>query len=814
MTAGRPRCTLAARSALAAVVAVLVAGVPAIASEIPACDRSGSPVARERNPHCPDEEAPPTARVLDGRIDDWTGASTLLGGTTQVSRGEVVYQDHLFDDLGGDTGQRSVQHGTVQAPKGDFRYPADDARYGNNAADLLELRLAADADDLWILARMSTLKVSDATVVALAFDLDPGAGTGGGAWPHDAGLATPGADVVVTLWGTGGSVTSPLGGEPAPLAGVAVDTDDEHNAIEARVPLAALGGATAMRVWAASGLWDLASQAWMAVPSGAPTQTSPGGGSPDVEARAFNIAFRDGETGSYLEEAQAAALAAGDIAGFHVDVDITALQAGASSPYEIEPGRFYAAIVDQGFSIPPEHEGVSYVGTPGRFGGAAGALSQTFNFYGRLQPYGLYLPSTYDGTTPLPAALVLHGLGGSHASYNRGPGFLADMGEGDGSDDQSPLVLITPLARGSSFYADWGEADTLAVLADAQVRFPIDDQRLYLTGYSMGGYGVYRLASLYPDRFAAAAVWAGYSGEFTGAYLTDARALIGDPTGQHDTVTGITRPILTGIGVGGGRAGKANIGDPVDTLQNLRGVPLLASSGTNDEIVPTSGQYAAPRRLAELGYRSRFDLYPGYEHFAFGILDDWKRTRAWLGNRARESTARVVTYAFSDGWTAPGLAAELGLVHDGAHWLRGLSMREPTEDGLTLASATATSWGIAAPAVTAEQSTSVVEQPTPHTEQLVSWREGDSLPVDNRLELDLAGVGTASVDLGAALLSVCGLVVELRSDGPATIRLVGAVPNGATGSGLPGVSVARTSATETVVALADAVDGEVVIACP
>src|SRR5438876_144659 len=51
---------------------------------------------------------------------------------------------------------------------------------------------------------------------------------------------------------------------------------------------------------------------------------------------------------------------------------------------------------------------------------------------------------------------------------------------------------------------------------DAFGRVPVDRSRLYLTGYSMGGYGAYRLASLYPDLFAAAAVWAGYTGEFLG----------------------------------------------------------------------------------------------------------------------------------------------------------------------------------------------------------------------------------------------------------------------------------------------------------
>src|ERR1051325_9444962 len=86
--------------------------------------------------------------VVDGHIDDWVGQATQLGGTSQLSRGELVYQDHLFDDLGPETNQRATQHGTVGNPKGDYRYPTKEERYGYNAADLQELRLAADNDAL------------------------------------------------------------------------------------------------------------------------------------------------------------------------------------------------------------------------------------------------------------------------------------------------------------------------------------------------------------------------------------------------------------------------------------------------------------------------------------------------------------------------------------------------------------------------------------------------------------------------------------------------------------------------------------------
>src|SRR6476661_9715084 len=81
----------------------------------------------------------------DGRASDWVGRPTMLAGRAQLSRGELIYTDYLYDDYGPDL------DGVPNAPafrsklaytSGDYRYPSDEKRYGNNAADLREMRLA------------------------------------------------------------------------------------------------------------------------------------------------------------------------------------------------------------------------------------------------------------------------------------------------------------------------------------------------------------------------------------------------------------------------------------------------------------------------------------------------------------------------------------------------------------------------------------------------------------------------------------------------------------------------------------------------
>jgi poly(3-hydroxybutyrate) depolymerase len=59
-------------------------------------------------------------------------------------------------------------------------------------------------------------------------------------------------------------------------------------------------------------------------------------------------------------------------------------------------------------------------------------------------------------------------------------------------------------------WENWGRLDALEVLELAQSNLEIDSDRVYLTGHSMGGHGTWHLATLHPDRFAAAGPSAGW----------------------------------------------------------------------------------------------------------------------------------------------------------------------------------------------------------------------------------------------------------------------------------------------------------------
>ncbi len=129
------------------------------------------------------------------------------------------------------------------------------------------------------------------------------------------------------------------------------------------------------------------------------------------------------------------------------------------------------------------------------------------------QPYGLYLPRRLDGARKHPLVISLHGEDSSHRLNLRrvfGRGNRPGQSEGEASRIFPPVpevdyVVACPLARGTMGYQGIAEKDVYDVLADVKRRFPIDEDRTYLTGLSMGGGGALRLGLTRPDVWAAVA---------------------------------------------------------------------------------------------------------------------------------------------------------------------------------------------------------------------------------------------------------------------------------------------------------------------
>jgi len=116
--------------------------------------------------------------------------------------------------------------------------------------------------------------------------------------------------------------------------------------------------------------------------------------------------------------------------------------------------------------------------------------------------YLLHLPRDYDADTDKrwPLIFFLHGRGerGDDLELIKKHGIPRVTAE----REDFPFIAVSPQCPITS----WWPVDTSALnglLDEIVLRHRVDTHRLYLTGISMGGYGVWRLALDYPERFAA-----------------------------------------------------------------------------------------------------------------------------------------------------------------------------------------------------------------------------------------------------------------------------------------------------------------------
>jgi pimeloyl-ACP methyl ester carboxylesterase len=129
------------------------------------------------------------------------------------------------------------------------------------------------------------------------------------------------------------------------------------------------------------------------------------------------------------------------------------------------------------------------------------------------QPYAIYLPNAFEPGKRYPVVITLHSEGSNHRMNLRQIfGIPQRLGEYDAEDMRffpkvrdPGFIIAAPLARGTMGYQGIAERDVYDVLADVERRFPVDEDRVYLTGIGMGGGGALWLALTRPDVWAAVA---------------------------------------------------------------------------------------------------------------------------------------------------------------------------------------------------------------------------------------------------------------------------------------------------------------------
>ncbi|HWE02192.1 MAG TPA: prolyl oligopeptidase family serine peptidase [Tepidisphaeraceae bacterium] len=129
---------------------------------------------------------------------------------------------------------------------------------------------------------------------------------------------------------------------------------------------------------------------------------------------------------------------------------------------------------------------------------------------GSVQPYGLVIPGSFatDPYRKRRLDLWYHGRGETLNEIN----FLSDrrksVGEFPPDDD---TIVLHPYGRYCNGNRFAGEVDTFEAIDSVKKRYAIDDNRILVRGFSMGGAACWMLATHHAGLWAAAAPGAGYT---------------------------------------------------------------------------------------------------------------------------------------------------------------------------------------------------------------------------------------------------------------------------------------------------------------
>jgi pimeloyl-ACP methyl ester carboxylesterase len=655
-----------------------------------------------------DAVARPAAHRADGKLRDWRGKPTMIAGRTTTSRGEYIYTDWLYDDYGPDLDggtNQTVFRAQLAPTRGDYRYPDDAKRYGYNAADLRELRVAVDRKKLHLLIALQTMLKPDAAVVQVALDTDKSDATSAkdGQWPDGAGIATKGPEHFVTTAGNSARLTGPGGARSVKSV-----VNLKQNAIEVDVPLKALGKlAKRPRIWVVTGLNDGHGKF---LPQA------------DGATAVFNAGFRKYEpypqtgitpdrltNGSWSDTKQAAELAGGDIKAFDGSFNVGRLRKGGSNrPKPAAPGRYvriFKSAKDYG-------EGIDLKG------GNSGSSSNVGGnpdpeLKSRYQPYALYIPKGYDPKRPNVFTLNGHSLDCSHLEY-----FTVSPNQQIQLGDERKSIIVTPLSRGAdTWYIDAGLIDTIEAWNDARRHYDVDEERTFITGYSMGGYMTYRLGLLMPDRFSKASVY------------------VGPPAYQ---LWPYPAPPVPGDRY-------AAIGNTNNLVENAYDLPYEINHGNADELVPVAGVQHQVDTFQAAGNAYVFYRHSANDHFSFILNDEWSHTRDFLGTGPRVANPVEVRYRRYPAIDQP----QNGLRFDGAYWVSQIKVRGDQKDPANSGSVVAVTHGLGGHLAKPEQE---LPQPvtgpvSPGTKFEQKQVAGTALAKANALDVTLENVSLAAIDL-------------------------------------------------------------------
>jgi dienelactone hydrolase len=206
-----------------------------------------------------------------------------------------------------------------------------------------------------------------------------------------------------------------------------------------------------------------------------------------------------------------------------------------------------------------------------------------------------YLPTNYDPAKKWPMIIQMHGFNPGNPVYWRWWSVDNRHGPDTEFQDHEGVIYVEPHGRGNVQYMGFADSDILRGIAEARRLFNVDEDRVYLTGDSMGGWGTWNVSTRHPELFAAIApVFGGvdYHSQMSEEELA--------------TLAPIARFINE----------KQSSWSMAESLVNT---PILVHHGDVDQAVNVDWSRWGVKLLQRWGYDVRYHEYPGKGHEALAV---------------------------------------------------------------------------------------------------------------------------------------------------------------------------------------------------
>jgi len=256
------------------------------------------------------------------------------------------------------------------------------------------------------------------------------------------------------------------------------------------------------------------------------------------------------------------------------------------------------------------------------------------------QPFFVNVPSAAQADAThqkkFPLVIFLHGYVPSYDKHH----WWDEMPDFNGLFEKHNAFLALPFGRSNTDFQSCGEVDVLDVIAEMKKAYPIDDDRVYLYGYSMGGMAVYHIAGHYPDLFAGVIVLAGRA---------DSPLQNHRPLDQFHLY----------------KQWLIHADNPISLCENFINIPLRIFHGNNDFVISADEAKRMEKRFKDLGCEVQLNLVNG-DHLSLFETMVTEEPLIWLLQQKRKANPEKahlkeynLRYASYAGVKVPAVSGEL-----------------------------------------------------------------------------------------------------------------------------------------------------------